>query len=114
MLSWTSCQSEAELSLVSANIETVIAHACCSPNRKRQTWAAVAAETMVGLASYRRTVIWVLDKGVAAYIPLVAKAIDNMNTAPVYRAIICTQKAKPCEGAVLAMAMSTSRLPTRH
>jgi len=30
MLSWTSCQFEAGLSLVSANNESVIAHACFS------------------------------------------------------------------------------------
>ncbi len=50
--------------------------------------------------------IWVLDKGVAAYTPLVAKAIDNMNTAPVCRVIICAQEAKPCEGVNLAIAIA--------
>ncbi len=65
-----------------------------------------------GRSSYRRTVIWVLDKGVAAYIPLVAKAIDNMNTAPVCRIIICAQEAKPCDGTILAMSVEFSPADT--
>ncbi len=56
--------------------------------------------------------ICVLDKGVAAYIPLVANAIDNMNTAPVCRVIICAQEAKPCEGAILAVAVGFSPADT--
>ncbi len=64
-----------------------------------------------GRSSYRRTVIWVLDKGVAAYIPLVAKAMDNMNTAPVCRDFICAQEAKPCEGTILAIAMAVDFSP---
>jgi len=48
----------------------------------------------------------VLDKGVAASIPLVAIAIDNMNTAPVCRVIICAQGPKPGEGANLTVDFS--------
>ena len=53
-----------------------------------------------------------LDKGVAAYTPLAANAIDNMNTAPVCRVIICAQGQSNVR-AYFWPWLSTARLPTR-
>ena len=49
MMSWTSCQLGAGLTLVSANNDTVTV--ASEFRRKKANWAAVAAETMVGLAT---------------------------------------------------------------